>query len=89
MHERFIDSVGMSPVQYLIHWRLQFGANRMREGRASVATIVQEIGYDSEAAFSRAFKRLTGQPPATWRRAQRGERRQTGGQRTTTTIPLL
>jgi len=37
-----------------------------------VATIAQEVGYDSEAAFARAFKRLVGQPPAAWRRAQRG-----------------
>lgn len=72
LHERFVDCVGMPPMQYLTHWRMQLGANLMREGQASVATIAQEIGYESEAAFSRAFKRLTGQPPATWRRAQRG-----------------
>ena len=72
LHERFVDRVGMPPMQYLTHWRMQLGANLMREGQASVASIAQEIGYESEAAFSRAFKRLTGQPPATWRRAQRG-----------------
>lgn len=72
LHERFVDCVGMPPMQYLTHWRMQLGANLMREGQASVASIAQEIGYESEAAFSRAFKRLTGQPPATWRRAQRG-----------------
>ena len=72
LHERFVDCVGMPPMQYLTHWRMQLGANLMREGQASVASIAQDIGYESEAAFSRAFKRLTGQPPATWRRAQRG-----------------
>jgi len=71
LHERFVDLVGQPPMQYLTHWRMQLGANRLREGRATVAAIAQEIGYDTEAAFSRAFKRIVGQPPAAWRRAQR------------------
>ena len=71
LHERFVELVGIPPMQYLANWRMQLGANRLRDGDATVATIAQETGYDSEAAFSRAFKRLTGQPPAAWRRAQR------------------
>ena len=71
LHERFVDLVGQPPMQYLTHWRMQLGANRLREGCATVAAIAQEIGYDTEAAFSRAFKRIVGQPPAAWRRAQR------------------
>lgn len=71
LHERFVAKIGMPPIQYLTNWRMQLGANLLRDGDAAVATIAQEIGYDSEAAFSRAFKRLTGLPPAAWRRAQR------------------
>ncbi len=71
LHERFVALVGQPPIQYLTHWRLQLGANRLRETRSTVASIAQDIGYESEAAFSRAFKRLMGQPPAAWRRAQR------------------
>jgi len=71
LHERFVELVGQPPMQYLTSWRMQRGAQLLREGRATVATIAQEVGYDSEAAFARAFKRLTGLPPAAWRRGQR------------------
>ena len=71
LHERFLAMVGQPPMQYLTNWRMQRGASLLREGNATVATIAQEVGYDSEAAFARAFKRLVGQPPAAWRRAQR------------------
>lgn len=71
LHERFVELAGQPPMQYLANWRMQCGARLLREGDATVATIAQEVGYDSEAAFARAFKRLVGQPPAAWRRAQR------------------
>jgi len=71
LYERFAELVGQPPMQYLTNWRMQRGAGLLREGNATVATIAQEVGYDSEAAFARAFKRLVGQPPAAWRRAQR------------------
>ena len=71
LHERFVGLVGQPPMQYLTNWRMQRGAALLRAGDATVATIAQEVGYDSEAAFARAFKRLVGQPPAAWRRAQR------------------
>ena len=71
LHERFVELAGQPPMQYLANWRMQCGARLLRESQASVATIAQDVGYDSEAAFSRAFKRLVGQPPAAWRRAQR------------------
>lgn len=74
LHERFVALVGIPPMQYLANWRMQIGANLLGSGTANVATIAQEVGYDSEAAFSRAFKRLTGHPPATWRRARRAAR---------------
>ena len=71
LHERFVDLLGQPPMQYLPRWRMQRGAALLREGNSTVSTIAQEVGYDSEAAFARTFKRLVGQPPATWRRAQR------------------
>lgn len=71
LHERFAGLVGQPPMQYLTNWRMQRGAALLREGHATVAAIALEVGYDSEAAFARAFKRLVGQPPAAWRRAQR------------------
>lgn len=72
LHERFVEPTGQAPMQYLANWRMQLGAGLLRQSSMKVATIAQEVGYDSEAAFSRAFKRLVGQPPAAWRRAQAG-----------------
>jgi AraC-like DNA-binding protein len=65
--ERFTNFVGMPPMQYLQRWRLQMAASRLCEGGASIAVIAAEIGYESEAAFSRAFKKMIGEPPAEWR----------------------
>lgn len=70
LHERFVHLLGQPPMQYLTQWRLQRGAALLRDSNASVASIALEVGYESEAAFSRAFKRALGQPPATWRRQQ-------------------
>jgi AraC-like DNA-binding protein len=69
--ERFTALIGQPPMQYLTLWRMHMAAQRLREGRGSVAQIGFETGYDSEAAFSRAFKREFGMPPAGWRRAAR------------------
>ena len=66
--ERFTEMVGHPPMQYLALWRMQLAARRLLEGE-SVATVAATIGYESEAAFSRMFKRLVGAAPATWRRA--------------------
>jgi AraC-like DNA-binding protein len=71
LHERFVTRIGMAPMHYLANWRMQCGARLLREGHATVAAVAQDVGYDSEAAFARAFKRATGLPPAAWRRAQR------------------
>lgn len=70
LHERFVQYVGQPPMQYLASWRIQVGARLLRESSRSIAAIALETGYDSEAAFSRAFKRLMGMPPAAWRRSQ-------------------
>ncbi len=69
LHERFVSLVGQPPVQYLTNWRMQLASRKLLEGRMSVATIAGDVGYDSEAAFARAFKRLVGMPPAAWRRS--------------------
>jgi AraC-like DNA-binding protein len=66
--ERFSSLVGQPPMQYLALWRLHMAAQRLREGRGSVAQIGFSIGYESEAAFSRAFKRQFGTSPGTWRK---------------------
>ena len=70
--QRFVELTGQTPMQYLAQWRMQLGAGLLRQGQAKVASVAQEVGYDSEAAFARAFKRLVGQPPAAWRRSQTG-----------------
>jgi AraC-like DNA-binding protein len=53
-------------MQYLTRWRLQLAARRLREGEGGIAEIAAAVGYESEAAFNRAFKRHLGAPPATW-----------------------
>lgn len=68
--ERFSALVGMPPMQYLTQWRLQLAADQLARGSAKVAAIGARVGYDSEAAFSRAFKRATGQSPSAWRNAR-------------------
>ena len=64
---RFSHFVGYPPIQYLARWRLQLAARRLTERGAKVAAVAQEVGYDSEAAFSRAFKKFCGQSPSEWR----------------------
>lgn len=66
--ERFAKLVGMPPMQYLAQWRLQLAAEQLARGSAKVAAIGAGVGYESESAFSRAFKRATGHAPAAWRR---------------------
>lgn len=70
LHERFVARVGLAPMQYLTNWRMQCAARFLREGHDSVASVALAVGYDSEAAFARAFKRAAGLPPAAWRKAQ-------------------
>jgi AraC-like DNA-binding protein len=69
--ERFTHLVGAPPIQYLAKWRMQLAASLLAGGAASVAEAAAAVGYGSEAAFSRAFKKLVGVPPAAWRDARR------------------
>ena len=65
--ERFNALLGRPPIDYVTGWRIQLAAERLRNGRDAVATIADDVGYESEAAFSRAFKRVTGTSPGRWR----------------------
>src|SRR3954469_6925159 len=67
--DRFIRLIGVPPMHYLANWRMQIAAQKLRSTSASLAQIAGIIGYDSEAAFSRAFKKAFGAAPATWRRS--------------------
>jgi AraC family transcriptional regulator, alkane utilization regulator len=67
--ERFTGLVGHPPMQYLALWRMQLASRLLIEGEP-VAEVAAAVGYESEAAFSRAFKKLVGEAPATWRRAK-------------------
>ena len=66
--ERFTRAMGEAPMRYLARQRLRQASERLNDSRDSLAIIAFECGYESEAAFSRAFKREFGVPPATWRR---------------------
>jgi AraC-like DNA-binding protein len=66
--ERFTHLVGQPPMQYLANWRMQLAANYLVSGNDSVAAIAERVGYESEAAFSRAFKKMVGTSPGRWRK---------------------
>ena len=69
--ERFAELVGMPPMQYLAHWRMQLAAEQLSASKSSIAEIAHRLGYGSEAALSRAFKRIVGVSPAHWRQGRR------------------
>ncbi len=66
--QRFNALIGAPPMQYLTRWRISLAAAQLRESDASILRVAAEVGYESEAAFNRAFKREFGLPPATWRK---------------------
>ncbi len=67
--ERFSELLGEAPLAYLARWRLQLGARLLQTTDDSVLQVAQNVGYESEAAFNRAFKREFELPPARYRRA--------------------
>jgi transcriptional regulator GlxA family with amidase domain len=70
--ERFTHYLGVPPMQYLARWRMQLAANLLSTTSMGLAEIAARVGYGSEAALSRAYKRLVGVAPAEWRRGRRG-----------------
>ena len=69
--DRFIRLIGVPPMHYLATWRMQVATQKLRDTSDSLAQVAETVGYDSEAAFSRAFKKAFGTAPATWRRSNR------------------
>jgi transcriptional regulator GlxA family with amidase domain len=74
LSERFRHFLGEPPMTYLTRWRLRLGARALTGTSHSVAEIASQVGYESEAAFNRAFKREYGEPPARYRKSQAGQR---------------
>jgi AraC-like DNA-binding protein len=68
--ERFAHCVGLSPMNYLGLWRMQLAARRLEIPGVSIAQIAAEVGYESEAAFNRSFKKFVGLPPGAWRKTR-------------------
>lgn len=68
--ERFVDIMGVPPMQYLASWRLQRAARLLEQPSISIAQAAAAVGYESEAAFNRAFKKQVGLPPGAWRRSR-------------------
>ena len=71
--ERFAHFVGVPPMQYLAQWRMQLAATLLSGSAVGLAEVAERVGYGSEAALSRAFKRLVGVAPAHWREGRRSE----------------
>ncbi|MCR6636872.1 AraC family transcriptional regulator [Devosia sp.] len=67
--DRFAHYAGDTPMQYLARWRMQLAAKRLEDTTGSIAQAGAEVGYESEAAFNRAFKKFAGVPPGAWRRS--------------------
>jgi AraC-like DNA-binding protein len=68
--DRFTHYSGVSPMQYVARWRMQLAARRLETPGISIAQAGAEVGYESEAAFNRAFKKVVGLPPGAWRRGR-------------------
>lgn len=66
--ERFSRLVGMAPIRYVTQWRMHLASSWIREGHLSLSEVAYRLGYSSEAAFSRAFKRYLQVPPGAIRR---------------------
>jgi len=71
--QRFRERVGQAPLEYLTRWRMFKAGHMLRQGGAALGEVAQSVGYESEAAFSKAFKRTIGSAPGTWRSAQRAQ----------------
>jgi FAD/FMN-containing dehydrogenase/AraC-like DNA-binding protein len=70
VRDRFKSLIGLPPIEYVTGWRMRLAAERLRVGHESLASIAAAVGYASEAAFIRAFKRVTGETPGSRRRPE-------------------
>ena len=73
LDERFRDVLGRSPIRYLTEWRMHLAEELLATTDVGVASVARRVGYDSEEAFSRAFKRARGLSPTHWRAGSRGQ----------------
>ena len=72
LDQRFREVLGLSPIRYLTEWRMHIAVELLASSDLSVGQIARRVGYDSQEAFSRAFKRRMGAAPSVWRDARRG-----------------
>jgi AraC-like DNA-binding protein len=70
--DRFTQIVGQPPMRYLAQWRMQLASRLLADGTAKLSAVALDVGYRSEAAFSRAFKEIVGVSPTSWRRLRNG-----------------
>jgi AraC-like DNA-binding protein len=70
LDERFRQVLGRSPIRYLTDWRMHLAEDLLTSTGHSVGAVARRVGYDSEEAFSRAFKRVHAASPGTWRQGQ-------------------
>jgi AraC-like DNA-binding protein len=75
--ERFQHLVGSPPMEYLTQWRMVLAASLLTRSNAPLAQIAEDVGYRTDTAFIRAFRREYGVPPAAWRRRQSTDSRAT------------
>jgi AraC-like DNA-binding protein len=71
LHERFVYFIDQPPMQYVAQWRMQVAAGLLRDTNAKLSKVATDVGYESEEAFSRAFKRIAGVSPGAWRKVKR------------------
>lgn len=74
----FMRLVGYPPMQYLTRWRMQLAARLLTDASAKISAVGRDVGYNSDAAFSRSFKRVAGVSPAEWRAGRREQWRRSG-----------
>jgi AraC-like DNA-binding protein len=74
LSDRFTAMIGQPPIEYLANWRMQLAAERLRNTQDGLSAIAADVGYESEAAFNRAFKRVAGMSPGRWREVEAADR---------------
>ena len=85
---RFRDVLGLSPMRYVNDWRMRIAQDLLSTTEVTVASIARRVGYDSEEAFSRAFKRALGKSPSVWRAARTPREKQISGAKNSGSSPV-